>query len=167
MRTLRVVLLMACITLPSAAFAADTLRMATTADIRDSGLLDYLKPLLLRETGIDLTWASTGTDKALEHGKNCNVDVLLVHDPEAELKMVEEGSAVDRRQIMYQMEGDKSLIKQYSVMTVNPAKCPKVKADLAKKFADWWVCPATQSHIAAFKREGRQIFFPNAAPPSR
>ena len=275
MRMLRFLILMALLALPSAVPAADTLMMATTSSTQDSGLLDYLKPLLLKETGIDLKWVSTGTGKALEHGKNCDVDVLLVHAPAAELKMIEEGFAVDRRQIMYNdfvilgpkndpvgikgksvadsfkafadkklvfvsrgdksgthqmelglwaslkmpvpdkeswyvqlgqgmmaainasaekngytladrgtwitfeavqkdknplavlVEGDKSLLNQYSVMTVNPAKCPKVKAELAKKFADWWVCPATQNHIAAFKLEGKQLFFPNAAPPSR
>jgi tungstate transport system substrate-binding protein len=65
------------------------------------------------------------------------------------------------------VEGDKSLLNQYSVMTVNPAKCPKVRAALAKKFADWWVCSSTQNHIAAFKLEGKQLFFPNAVPPSK
>ena len=167
MRTLRVFLLMACMALPSAALAADTLRMATTTGTRDSGLLEYLKPLLLREAGIELKWVATGTDKVWEHGKNCGVDVLLAHDPAAERKMVEDGFAVDRRQVMYLAEGDNNPPEQYSVMTVNPARCPKVKAGLAKKFADWWVCPSTQNHIAAFRREGRQIFFPNAAPPSR
>jgi tungstate transport system substrate-binding protein len=48
-------------------------------------------------------------------------------------------------------------------MTVNPARCPRVKAGPAKKFSDWWVKPSTQDHIAAFKLEGKQLFFPNAA----
>ena len=47
-------------------------------------------------------------------------------------------------------------------MTVNPEKCPKVKKDLAQKFEDWWVKPSTQERIAAFKLEGKQLFFPNA-----
>ncbi|MCL1985564.1 MAG: substrate-binding domain-containing protein, partial [Betaproteobacteria bacterium] len=101
MRTLCFLLAMAFMAYPSAAPATDTLMMATTTSTQDSGLLDYLQPLLLKETGINLKWVSTGTGKALEHGKNCDVDVLLVHAPGAELKMVEEGFAIDRRQIMY------------------------------------------------------------------
>jgi tungstate transport system substrate-binding protein len=275
MRTVRYLILAAFLVFPSAALAADELMMATTTSTQDSGLLDYLKPILLKETGIDLKWVSTGTGKALEHGKNCDVDVLLVHAPAAELKMVEEGFALDRRQIMYNdfvivgpkndsagvkgksveaalkafaekkavfvsrgdksgthmmeqslwtalkmpvpdkeswyvqlgqgmmatinaaaekngytltdrgtwikfeavqkeknpltilVEGDKSLLNQYSVMTVNSAKCPKVKTALAAKFSDWWVCDTTQKHIAAFKLEGKQLFFPNASAPSR
>ena len=167
MHILRLLIIMALVAFPSEASAADSLMMAVTAGVRDRGLLDYLKPLLLRETGIDLKWVSADTGKALEHGKNCGVDALLLHDPAAELKMIEEGFAVDRREVMYTLEGDANRLNQYSVMTVNPAKCPGVKAALAEKFSDWWVCASTRRHIAAFKLEGKQIFFPNAAPPSR
>lgn len=60
------------------------------------------------------------------------------------------------------VEGDTALFNQYSVITVNPAQCPKTKVDLGKKFADWWVSPAAQERIAAFTLEGKQLFFPNA-----
>lgn len=60
------------------------------------------------------------------------------------------------------VEGDKSLFNQYSVMTTNPAMCPKVKKDLAKKFEDWWVSPKTQKRISEYTLEGKQLFFPNA-----
>ena len=167
MHTLRFLMLMVFMAFPSAVFAADTLMMSTTTSVHDSGLLDYLKPVLLRETGIDLKWVSISASKALEQGKNCAVDVLLMHDPDAELKMVEAGIAIDRREIMYNIEENSDLLNQYSVMTVNPARCPKVKARLARIFTEWWVCPPTQNLIAAFRREGKQHFFPNAPPPSR
>ncbi len=60
------------------------------------------------------------------------------------------------------VEGDKALFNQYSVMTTNPAQCPKVKKDLAKKFEDWWVKPSTQKRISEYTLEGKQLFFPNA-----
>ena len=167
MRTVRFLLLAALLALPSAVPAADELMMATTANTQDSGLLEYLKPFVLQETGIALKWVSAGSGNALELGKNCKVDVLFMQDPDFELKMVEEGIVVDRREIMYTIEGDPGRINQYSVMTVNPAKCPKAKAGLAKKLTEWWVCPPTQKRIAAFRLEGKQLFFPNAAPPSR
>lgn len=59
------------------------------------------------------------------------------------------------------VEGDPGLINQYSVMGVNPTKCPKAKADLAKKFMDWMVSKSTLDAVAAFKIEGKQVFFPN------
>lgn len=81
--------------------AAEVLRMATTTSTDNTGLLDYLAPLLLKETGIEVQWVSVGTGKALEYGKNGDVDVVLVHDPKAEEKFVAEGSGVNKRQVMY------------------------------------------------------------------
>lgn len=60
------------------------------------------------------------------------------------------------------VEGDTPLRNQYSVITVNPAQCPKVDKTLAQKFADWWVSPNTQKLIEEFRLEGKQLFFPNA-----
>lgn len=60
------------------------------------------------------------------------------------------------------VEGDAPLRNQYSVLTANPAQCPKTKKELAKKFEDWWVSPATQKLIEDFRLEGKQLFFPNA-----
>ena len=82
-------------------FAADVLKMATTTSTDNTGLLDYLAPPILAQTGIELQWVSVGTGKALELGKNCDVDVLLVHAPAAEKKFVDDGYGVDRRQIMF------------------------------------------------------------------
>jgi tungstate transport system substrate-binding protein len=79
----------------------DVLLMATTTSTDNTGLLDYLAPLFKKDTGIDLRWTAVGTGKALELGKNCDVDVLLVHAPDAEKKFVEAGFGTGRRQIMY------------------------------------------------------------------
>jgi len=68
----------------------------------------------------------------------------------------------DKNPLTILVQGDKALFNQYSVITVNPAQCPKVKKDLAKKFEDWWVAPATQQKIAAYTLKGKQLFFPNA-----
>ncbi len=77
------------------------LKMATTTSTDNTGLLDYLAPMFEKSTGIQLQWVAVGTGKALELGKNCDVDVLLVHAPQAEKKYVSEGYGVDRTQVMY------------------------------------------------------------------
>jgi tungstate transport system substrate-binding protein len=77
------------------------LMMATTTSTDNTGLLDYLKPYFEKDAGIELRWTATGTGKALALGKSCDVDVLLVHAPEAELKYVEEGYGKNRTEIMY------------------------------------------------------------------
>jgi tungstate transport system substrate-binding protein len=75
--------------------------MATTTSTDNTGLLDYLAPLLLKDKGIDIQWVSVGTGKALEYGKNGDVDVVLVHDPDAEKAFMAGGFGVNRRQVMY------------------------------------------------------------------
>jgi tungstate transport system substrate-binding protein len=60
------------------------------------------------------------------------------------------------------VEGDAGLRNQYSVMLVNPARCPKVQSELARKFNDWICSAAGQKLIADFKLLGKQLFTPNA-----
>jgi len=85
----------------AAAAKAPVLRMATTTSTDNTGLLDYLAPLFQKDTGIELQWVAVGTGKALQYGKNGDVDVLLVHDPEAEAAFMKEGNGKDRREVMY------------------------------------------------------------------
>lgn len=246
------------------------LMMATTTSTDDTGLLAYLKPYFEKETGIEWRWTAVGTGKALQMGRDCNVDVLLVHDPEAEKKFMDEGFGQNRTQIMYNdfviigpkddpakikgknvkkamkaimdnkavftsrgdksgthmleqriwkdtvkavpeketwymstgqgmlatikvamekngytitdrgtfikyeaslkgqpglvilVEGDKSLLNQYSAIEVNPKKCDKAKNDLAKTYIKWLKSKSTQKLIGDFKLEGKQLFTPNA-----
>jgi len=60
------------------------------------------------------------------------------------------------------VEGDPALLNQYSVIAVNPAHCPKVKYDPAKKYIEWIRSPEVQQLIADFKLLGKSLFTPNA-----
>lgn len=60
------------------------------------------------------------------------------------------------------VEGDPKLFNQYGIMLVNPAKHPRVKADLGQTFVDWMISGEGQAAIASFKVGGEQLFFPNA-----
>lgn len=80
---------------------APVLRMATTTSTDNTGLLDYLAPILLKDTGIDIQWVSVGTGKALQHGRNGDVDVVLTHSPSQEKKFLDEKAGVNPRQVMY------------------------------------------------------------------
>lgn len=77
------------------------LLMATTTSTDNTGLLDHLAPHFTKATGIDIRWTATGTGKALELGKRCDVDVLLVHAPDAEKQYVADGYGINREPIMY------------------------------------------------------------------
>ncbi len=85
----------------SVSAGGDTLMLATTTSTHNTGLLDVLAPMFRNDTGIELKWTPVGTGKALEIGKNCDVDVLLVHAPDAEKAYVAAGYGKDRTQVMY------------------------------------------------------------------
>jgi tungstate transport system substrate-binding protein len=248
----------------------NALMMATTTSTDSTGLLQYLSPKFKELTGIELKWTAVGTGKALEYGKNCDVDVVLVHAPSAEKEYIEKGYGLNRREIMYNdfvligpaadpagvkgksvadalkavgqqkavfvsrgddsgthkkeieiwkavglavpdkeswyvqtgqgmiptiavaaervgytltdratyikyesdaggnpplkilVEGDPTLLNQYSVIAVNPKNCPKVKYDAAMKFSDWIAGKECQQLIKDFKILGKQLFTPNA-----
>jgi tungstate transport system substrate-binding protein len=80
---------------------AETLTLATTTSTQDTGLLDAMAPAFKKDTGIDIKWVAVGTGKALELGKNCDADVLLVHAPKAEEEYVAQGFGIKRHQFMY------------------------------------------------------------------
>lgn len=78
-----------------------TLMMATTTSTADTGLLDYLKPIFLEDTGIDLQWTAVGTGEALAMGQNGDVDIVLVHAKASEEEFVASGAGVERFPVMY------------------------------------------------------------------
>lgn len=63
------------------------------------------------------------------------------------------------------VEGDRPLRNQYGVMLVNPARHPHVRQKDGQAFIDWLTGPAGQAAIAAYRINGQQVFFPNAADP--
>jgi len=246
------------------------LLMATTTSTEDTGLLNVIAPEFKKASGIDLRWTATGTGKALKLGESCDVDVLMVHAPDAEKKFVADGFGINRKEIMYNdfviigpaadpagvkgmsvkdalqaiqtkkanfvsrgdksgthmmeldlwkvsgaavpekeawyaqagqgmmatitiaaekngytladrgtyikyennmkgdpplkilVEGDQTLLNQYSVIAVNPAKCQKAQVELATKFSNWIAGPEGQRVIKEFKVMGKPLFTPNA-----
>jgi tungstate transport system substrate-binding protein len=268
---LQVILGTIVLSMSSQAADPQVLTMATTTSTDNTGLLDYLAPKFQAATGIGLRWTATGTGQALKLGENCDVDVLMVHAPEAEKQYVENGFGVGRREFMYNdfvvigppsdpagikgqsirdafkalegsravfasrgdnsgthqkelslwaaadmpiperepwyiqtgqgmlatiniaaerngytltdrgtyvkyednmkgnpplkilVEGDAVLLNRYSVIAVNPARCPDVKQDLAETFINWITGAEGQQVIGDFKVLGKKLFTPDAA----
>jgi len=61
------------------------------------------------------------------------------------------------------VEGDESLLNQYSVIEVNPAHCSKVQNELARQFGDWLVSKEGQEAINQFRLLDKQLFTANAS----
>ena len=77
------------------------LTLATTTSTQDSGLLDVLVPRFRARTGIEVKVVAVGTGQALELARRGDADVLLVHDPAAEQRFMDDGFGADRREVMH------------------------------------------------------------------
>ena len=60
------------------------------------------------------------------------------------------------------VEGDGALFNQYGVIAVNKQNCPTVKSDHAQTFINWILSEEGQAAIGSYRRDGQQLFFPNA-----
>jgi len=75
--------------------------VASTTSTQDSGLFEYLLPIFKAKTGIEVRVVAQGTGQALDTARRGDADVVFVHDKVAEMKFLEEGYGVDRREVMY------------------------------------------------------------------
>lgn len=75
--------------------------LASTTSTEDSGLFKHILPIFKASSGIDVRVVAQGTGQALATARKGDADVVLVHDRVAELKFVEQGFGVERREVMY------------------------------------------------------------------
>jgi tungstate transport system substrate-binding protein len=75
--------------------------LATTTSTQDSGLLDVLIPVFEKKTGYFVKTISVGSGQAIAMGQKGEADVLLVHSPDAEMKVVADGFGINRRLVMH------------------------------------------------------------------
>ena len=80
---------------------SESIVMASTTSTEQSGLFAYLLPKLTAATGIEVKVVAVGTGQALDLARRGDADMLLVHDPKAEQKFIEEGFGVARSEVMY------------------------------------------------------------------
>ena len=80
---------------------AQQIVMASTTSTEQSGLFTHLLPEFKKATGIDIKVVALGTGQALDMGRRGVADVLFVHDKTAEEKMVADGFALKRFEVMY------------------------------------------------------------------
>ena len=91
---------LALVAAPLASRAADSLLLATTTSVQDTGLLDALLPDFTKRTGIQVRVVAVGSGAALRMGAQGDADVLLTHAPAGEEKLVKSGAVVSRTSIM-------------------------------------------------------------------
>ena len=80
---------------------AESIVVASTTSTEQSGLFSVLLPEFKKASGIDVKVVALGTGQAIDMGRRGDADVLFVHDKVAEEKVVAEGFAVKRFEVMY------------------------------------------------------------------
>ena len=75
--------------------------LASTTSVENSGLLAAILPAFTKETGITVHVLAQGTGQALRTAARDDADLVLVHDPEAEEQFITAGDGIDRRQIAW------------------------------------------------------------------
>jgi tungstate transport system substrate-binding protein len=75
--------------------------LATTTSLDNSGLLATIMPVFTKETGITVHVLAQGTGQALQTAASDQADLVLAHDPEAEQEFIVEGHGLDRSQIAW------------------------------------------------------------------
>lgn len=105
--------------------------LATTTSTQDSGLLDKLIPEFENQSGFKVKTIAVGTGAALAMGEKGEADVLLVHAPDSEKKLVDSGVGINYKLVMHNdfviigPENDPAIIKG-----------SKTAAEALKKIAD-------------------------------
>jgi len=94
-------LLLGLVSLVSACQPKAPVILATTTSTADTGLLEVLVPMFERQTGYEVKTVAVGTGQALAMGERGETDVLLVHSPTAEMKLIESGAAINRQYVMF------------------------------------------------------------------
>jgi tungstate transport system substrate-binding protein len=89
--------------MPAAGRAAEpqTIVLASTTSVQDSGLLPHILPQFTAETGIEVHVLAQGTGQALATAAHGDADLVLVHDPEAEAGFMAAGHGISRTEIAW------------------------------------------------------------------
>jgi tungstate transport system substrate-binding protein len=79
----------------------ETIVLASTTSVENSGLLARILPQFTKETGIEVHVVAQGTGQALATAAHGDADLVLVHDPEAEAKFMAAGDGLTRQEIAW------------------------------------------------------------------
>jgi tungstate transport system substrate-binding protein len=103
LRRIGLLAVLAALPLVSTARAAkpQAIVLASTTSVDNSGLLGHILPIFTKASGISVRVLAQGTGQALDTARRGDADLVLVHDPEAEKKFIDDGNGMHRRQIAW------------------------------------------------------------------
>ena len=108
--------------------------LATTTSTQDSGLLKVLVPAFEKKTGYVVKTVAIGTGAALAMGEKGDADVLLVHAPSSEKKLVDSKAAINYQLVMHndfvivgpstdpaKVKGTKTVVDAFKAIDASPS----------------------------------------------
>ena len=112
-------------------------------------------------------WQAAGLDPGgawyLSVGQGMGAVIKIAGDKQA-YTLSDRGTYLafkDKAGLVIVYEGDAALFNPYHVILLNEDKHPHIKADLARRYAEFVRSPEGQQIIADFKIAGEQLFYPN------
>jgi tungstate transport system substrate-binding protein len=78
-----------------------TIVLASTTSVQDSGLLTHILPQFTAESDIEVHVLAQGTGQALATAARGDADLVLVHDPDAEAAFMAAGHGINRIEIAW------------------------------------------------------------------
>jgi tungstate transport system substrate-binding protein len=79
----------------------NSLLIATTTSLYDTGLLNRIQDIYQNETGVTLKITSQGTGQAIQLAQRGDADLLLVHSPAQEQTFIDNGYGINQRCFAY------------------------------------------------------------------
>lgn len=80
---------------------AQSLIIQSTTSTRDSGLYNYLLPNYPKYNEYTIKVVAVGTGQAIMNAKNCDGDILIVHDAKKEKEFLKNNYGIKRHNLMY------------------------------------------------------------------
>ena len=97
-----------------------------------------------------------------EIGQGMGAVLTMAHEKQA-YALCDRATYLSRRNALrldILVEGDPELLNSYSVIQVNPARFPAVKAELAGRLSGWFCTPEVQKLIGDYTVGGNRLFRP-------
>ena len=80
---------------------ASEIIIQSTSSTRDSGLYEFLLPKYPSYDQVNIKVVAVGTGQAIVNARNCDGDLLIVHDKERELEFMRQGYGIKRHSLMF------------------------------------------------------------------
>ena len=80
---------------------SDTLIIQSTTSTRDSGLYNYLLPFYPDFNKVKIKVIAVGTGQAIMNARNCDGNILIVHDQKREQMFMNDRFGIKRHELMY------------------------------------------------------------------